>query len=470
MDTAPCASVENKPTPKIENPFKSIKMEVNKKIFKIDFINEIQTLKIVAKCTDSLLPTEYSGRFTLEDIKKVGLFHDYGTIDECLFEIFTGLDSSPSVSEKENIELIIKVPLNTRKYPEITFLLNMPKKNEAQKYEELYEAMLNLKNEKDKEIKELKDKINKLENLLEIKDEKDSESQKIFNGSKLEIFCIDKDKYFQYFPDKNKLDKEITLMTFSVILECNENDVTNVVNAFNNMKDEIKKLFDLNPNRVEIYIIPNKNEINILIVQLLDKNDKEDKKKDFLFSEIINQPIAYLPFAGSGLKIILKTDATLIDLFELKDNDSLDNMILNTTFNIEGLTLKSQIFVSLLVLLLKSLNPNDKIRAKIFNLVNDIVLTIINGNTSYKIMNKEMFDDYENDKEKLILSLKQMSYECVNIFKDPKFRVFQKVNFNKMKIGILGSPKFKVGFGFNFESPKNNEFIDKVLNDTIELK
>ena len=128
MDTAPCASVENKPTPKIENPFKSIKMEVNKKIFKIDFINEIQTLKIVAKCTDSLLPTEYSGRFTLEDIKKVGLFHDYGTIDECLFEIFTGLDSSPSVSEKENIELIIKVPLNTRKYPEITFLLNMPKK------------------------------------------------------------------------------------------------------------------------------------------------------------------------------------------------------------------------------------------------------------------------------------------------------------------------------------------------------
>ena len=72
--------------------------------------------------------TEYSGRFTLEDIKKVGLFHDYGTIDECLFEIFTGLDSSPSVSEKENIELIIKVPLNTRKYPEITFLLNMPKK------------------------------------------------------------------------------------------------------------------------------------------------------------------------------------------------------------------------------------------------------------------------------------------------------------------------------------------------------
>ena len=98
--------------------------------------------------------------------------------------------------------------------------------------------MLNLKNEKDKEIKELKDKINKLENLLEIKDEKDSESQKIFNGSKLEIFCIDKDKYFQYFPDKNKLDKKITLMGYSLIFECNENDVTNLVNTFNKMKDE----------------------------------------------------------------------------------------------------------------------------------------------------------------------------------------------------------------------------------------
>ena len=85
-------------------------------------------------------------------------------------------------------------------------------------------------------------------------------------------------------------------------------------------------------------------------------------------------------------------------------------------------------------------------------------------------MNKEMFDDYENDKEDLIVFLKQISYECVNIFQDPGYRVFQKVNFNKMKIGILGSPKFKVGFGFYFESPKNNEFIDKVLNDKITIE
>ncbi len=468
MDTPPSAVEINKPTPKIENTSKSIKIEVNKKIFKIDFINEIKTLKIVAKNTDGLVPIEYSGIFTLEDIKKVGLFFDYESIDECLFEIFGGLDSSPSVSEKENLELIISVPLHTRKYPEISFLLKMIKKNESQKYEDLYEALLNIKNQKDKEIEELKDRIKKLENLLQIKDEKNSEGEKEFKGTKLELFCITKDKYFEYFPDKNKYGKEIIFINCSLILECNENDVKNLVDALNKNKDEIKEMLSLK-EEIEIYISDNKNNINIHIVEMLDINDKNDKQKqDYLFKDIIRNPLVYFPFTGTGLKATLKTDATFLDLFELENNDILDNIIFNTTFSMEGLTLQCQIFWSLLTLLI--LNDKEEKTEKIFNILNDIFLTLINGNTNYKIMNKEMFDDYENDKKKILQFLKIISYKGVSMFKDPKYRVLQKINFNKIKIGFFGSPKFKVGFGLNFESPKNNEFIDKVLNDKIKYE
>jgi hypothetical protein len=130
--------------------------------------------------------------------------------------------------------------------------------------------------------------------------------------------------------------------------------------------------------------------------------------------------------------------------------------------------LQCQIFWSLLTLLI--LNDKEEKTEKIFNILNDIFLTFINGNTNYKIMNKEMFDDYENDKKKILQFLKIISYKGVSMFKDPKYRVLQKINFNKIKIGFFGSPKFKVGFGLNFESPKNNEFIDKVLNDKIKYE
>ncbi len=53
MDTASSAREQKQSTQKIKNNFKSIEIEVNKTIFKIDFINEIKTLKIFAKYIDA---------------------------------------------------------------------------------------------------------------------------------------------------------------------------------------------------------------------------------------------------------------------------------------------------------------------------------------------------------------------------------------------------------------------------------
>ena len=82
-----------------------------------------------------------------------------------------------------------------------------------------------------------------------------------------------------------------------------------------------------------------------------------------------------------------------------------------------------------------------------------------------------MFDNFKEDIEGIFQFLKYISFTCVNFFKEPKFKAFHNFNFNKIKLGICGSPKFKVGFiGMKFESPKNNEFFNKVINNQIKIE
>ena len=483
LDTPPCAG--EKPTKnnkneniKIENKFKSAKIVIGKKTLKVDFTNEIDNLSVVAKDINSLFPVEYKGKFSLEDIKKVGLFRDYESIDECLFEIFEGLET-PTGVEEDNLNIIIKVPLKVRRFPEITFPLKQIKKKDSEKYEELVEIISNMKNQKDKEIKELKEKVNYLENLLQIKNKNVKESSSSFEGSTLEIFNIGKDEYFNYFPEKNQYKKDYNAYVLTVILECDEKNVKEVIDNFNKYKDEIKKILKIDQDQEsELNIRNKKDKIYIDLIALkkdnkeekLDENKNEEvKNKDGVFDEFIKEDgyIAYFPFIANGLKAKLTTKVNFVNLFEENDEEQIDKMIFNTKLDFEGEIIKSKIFMSFLILLFNSFK-NKSSGKKFYYLFNDIFLSVINGDFSYTIKNQDMFDDYKEDKKKLLNFLRGMGYGSVKLFKDPKFKVFQKVNFNKIKVGIFGSPLFKVGYvGVKFESSKNNEFIDKILNDTI---
>lgn len=483
LDTPPCAG--EKPTKnnkneniKIENKFKSAKIVVGKKTLKVDFTNEIDNLSVVAKDINSLFPVEYKGKFSLEDIKKVGLFRDYESIDECLFEIFEGLET-PTGVEEDNLNIIIKVPLKVRRFPEITFPLKQIKKKDSEKYEELVEIISNMNNQKDKEIKELKEKVNYLENLLQIKNKNVKESSSSFEGSTLEIFNIGKDEYFNYFPEKNQYKKDINGYVLTVILECDEKNAKEVIDNFNKYKDEIKKILKIDQEqKIELNIRNKKDKIYIDLIALnkdkkeenSDENKNEEvKNKDGLFHEFIkeNDSLFYFPFIANGLKAKLTTKVNFVNLFEENDEEQIDKMIFNTKLDFEGEIIKSKIFMSFLILLFNSFKTNSS-GEKFYYLFNDIFLSVINGDFSYTIKNQDMFDDYKEDKKWLLNFLGVMGYESVKLFKDPKFKVFQKVNFNKIKVGIGGSPLFKVGYvGVKFESSKNNEFIDKILNDTI---
>ena len=119
--------------------------------------------------------------------------------------------------------------------------------------------------------------------------------------------------------------------------------------------------------------------------------------------------------------------------------------------------------MSFLILLINKYKKED-IGKKFYHLLMDI----INGNYCYRIKNKDMFDNFESDITRVLAILKNLFFNCENCFKAPKFRIFQKLDFNKIKIGVCGSPKFKIGYlGIKLESLKNNEFVDKVLKGEI---
>lgn len=76
---------------------------------------------------------------------------------------------------------------------------------------------------------------------------------------------------------------------------------------------------------------PLENNLNLLIriFQIENKYSKEEKCYDLLFDELNkndDSTIYFLLFAN-GLKITLKIQLTLVDLFELKEEKQLDEKI-----------------------------------------------------------------------------------------------------------------------------------------------
>ena len=177
----------------------------------------------------------------------------------------------------------------------------------------------------------------------------------------------------------------------------------------------------------------------------------------------------------NGLKAKFLIELTLMDLFNIKKQEKINEIVFNTKLFFEGKDIKSKIRMILLLILLKRDNKLEGDGYKtILNLVNDIFLSVTNGNYFYKIKNKDMFSNYENFINKInncLDNLRKFLFDTVNTLKEPTFKVFQNLDFNKIKIGIFGSPKFKVGvLGITFQSPKNNEFIDKVLKNEIKYE
>ena len=150
----------------IKNKEKKFEIKCNNnKLFNVCFLNQGNYL---------LINTYYNDEF-LSDIQNVKLFTLYSSIDECLDEIFEGIDSGKCNIIEETNYIILIVPLMNKKYNEIKFRIDEKEKNDKEKYEELYKFSINMKNENSfykNEINVLKDEIKNLKLLFENINEK----------------------------------------------------------------------------------------------------------------------------------------------------------------------------------------------------------------------------------------------------------------------------------------------------------
>ena len=102
----------------------------------------------------------YESDFDLSYIKKVKLFIIYETLEDCLGEIFSGINSGkPSLTEGvDSINLLS--PLNNLKYNNIKFEIKMKGKNDKEKIDHLY-SIIEKQNE---DIQYLKNQITFIQN------------------------------------------------------------------------------------------------------------------------------------------------------------------------------------------------------------------------------------------------------------------------------------------------------------------
>lgn len=168
--------------PYIKN--KEIDFEVKSdknKIYHIHFLNQNENLLITAYHTLNKTKVEYESKFDISYIKKIKLFILYDTMDDCLDEIISGINTGKSYLVEENNYFNLYIPLNNIKFNEIMFKVFLKEINDNN-IDENYGEFKKIINAQNKEITNLKNKVEKLEDIVTdlLKFEKDIKGKIIF--------------------------------------------------------------------------------------------------------------------------------------------------------------------------------------------------------------------------------------------------------------------------------------------------
>ena len=144
------------------------------KIFFIKFLNKGEQLYISAYYNSDNTKVEYESKFEISYIKNVKLFILYDTLDECLEEIFAGINTGKSYVTEDKNYFNLNIPLNNIKFNEIMFKVELKENNDlidkiskesnvnAEYKEKINELKKVIKSQND-EIIDLKEKVEQLE-------------------------------------------------------------------------------------------------------------------------------------------------------------------------------------------------------------------------------------------------------------------------------------------------------------------
>ena len=135
------------------------------KMFYINLLNQEEYLIITAYYISNKNKIEYESKFDISYIKKVKLFILYDTINECLEEINSGINTGKSYLVEEKNYINIFIPLNNIKFNEINFKVDLKENINIVNNKEINE-LKNVIKEQNNEIINLKNKVNQLEILV----------------------------------------------------------------------------------------------------------------------------------------------------------------------------------------------------------------------------------------------------------------------------------------------------------------
>ena len=152
--------------PGLNNKEINFEIKSNKgKMFYINLLNQEEYLIITAYYISNKNRVEYESKFDISYIKKVKLFILYDTINECLEEINSGINTGKSYLVEEKNYINIFIPLNNIKFNEINFKVDLKENINIVNNKEINE-LKNVIKEQNNDIINLKNKVNHLEILV----------------------------------------------------------------------------------------------------------------------------------------------------------------------------------------------------------------------------------------------------------------------------------------------------------------
>ena len=408
--------------------------------YTIIFENKLKILSISSKNNDDNNFNQkfiYKNNFSLNDIQKVKWFLAYNSIDDCLLEIFNILNEKKIILKEEKDKLILIIPLNSIKYPEIIFPLLKKERSDSEKINELYDII----NEQQKQINVLKENLDSFMNQEIVINEAKTE----INGIDVDLELFGKEDFNKYL--EKEYDSKNSILRLDLSLKKNDK----IKEILNEIKEEFNKdeggLIIIKENHIIIFLDLEINENNFIM--------------STFFKEFIN------------IKGNLKSEFEIKDIFETEAFKDLLPKLLNINLVFKGMTINSKLILREIIKEI-IIEPNNEI-------LKDTTLLKILQNFINRLLFKKTYlsiDEYEFnaydeivklstinsiDIEKKFSEFKKSKISILNEFnKEKELLLFENTDFNDLSMSFL----FKlVEFGINIHI--KSKTLDDIKNDLI---
>ena len=328
MENPPPLAFETpKPQKKTSKSFKIFSESKKEYLVLFEISGNLLNISTELKNEESFQNIKYKNSYTLFEIQKVKYFNPYDSIEECLSEI----DINKGIIKEENDKLNIVVPINSKKYPEITFTLMLKEKSESEKTNELYKIIHEL-NDKIKMLeKKIEDMSNNTIRIISVPKEPD--------GIILDFNAIKRDDFGKIIDEKN-INQDCIYLKIIFNLK---NDIDKDDKFFNNFKTFF--------GESKLFVKSDKKKVTLNGNYPIDdrcKNIFEDLKYIFGTDEM------------GKLKISFKTDLKIKDILESEKLDTVFDKLTNCHFLLSGLSNNGKTAIINLLMNLNFLFQKDK--------------------------------------------------------------------------------------------------------------